>query len=364
MVQTGKVTRPLVFWLLVALGSALVVWMLSDMLLPFMIGIAIAYLLNPVCLRLQGWGVHRGFAALLVLLLFVVVAVLLISLAAPLLADQIRQLAQALPGAIESARTAIEPKLQMWMSSLSPEQVAKLREAAQQHAGEAAGALSSLAGGLWQGSQAVVDFVSILIITPVVAFYLLRDWLLLVARVDSWLPLAYAPTIRTQLAAIDKTLAGFVRGQAVVCLLLGAYYAIGLALVGVKYGVLVGLLAGFLSFIPFVGSTFGLVVATALAFFQFDTYTQTAIVAGLFMFAQFLEGNFIAPKFIGESVGLHPVWIMFALMAGGSLMGFTGLLLAVPVAAVVGVLTRFALSRYLDSRYYRGAARLRGVRPL
>lgn len=357
--------RTLLFWLGVGILFMGFIWLLRDMLLPFLIGIAIAYLLNPVCDALYRRGFNRTAATSLILLLFLLATAALILLITPILADQIRQLATAIPGYVESIRAYAEPKLQELLNTLTDEQVQKIREAAQRYAGNMAGALGTAVEGVWRGSQAIISFFSVVIITPIVAFYLLRDWHDLVFRVDSWLPRAHADTIRQQLCEIDRTLSGFIRGQAMVCFLLGAYYAIALTVIGVNYGFVVGVVAGLLSFIPFVGSPFGLVTATALALVQFDTYTPVIIVIAVFMFAQFLEGNVIAPKFIGESVGLHPVWIIFALMAGGSLLGFTGMLIAIPAAAVIGVLSRFAINRYLESRYYKGAVmRPRRVRPL
>ncbi len=361
-------SRTAIFWLGVGVLFVALISLLSDALLPFLIGIAIAYLLNPICEMLHRRGFNRTAATTIILLIFVLMACLLILFITPIIADQVRQLAQATPGYVESIRAYIEPRLQEFMSTLTEEQSQKIREAAQRYAGNMAGALGTAAEGFWRGSQAIISFFSLLIITPIVAFYLLRDWHELVNRIDSWLPRAHVATIREQVREVDRTLSGFVRGQAMVCFLLGSYYSIALSIVGVNYGFIVGVIAGLLSFIPFVGSTFGLVVATALALVQFDSYTPAAIVIGIFMVAQFLEGNVIAPKFIGESVGLHPVWIIFALVAGGSLLGFTGMLLAVPVAAVIGVLTRFVLGRYMESSYYRSAPRkanvARRVRPL
>lgn len=361
-------SRTHLFWLGVGFLFVMLVWLLQDALLPFLIGIAIAYLLNPVCEVLYRRGFNRTAATTIILLVFVVITSLLILFITPIIVDQVRQLAAAIPGYVESVRAFIEPQIREIMETLSPEQSQKIQEAAQRYAGNMAGALGTAAEGLWRGSQAVISFFSLLVITPIVAFYMLRDWHQLVAKIDSWLPRAHAETIRQQVREVDRTLSGFVRGQAMVCFLLGVYYSISLSVVGVNYGFVVGVIAGLLSFIPFVGSTFGLVAATALALVQFDSYTPAAIVIGIFMVAQFLEGNVIAPKFIGESVGLHPVWIIFALVAGGSLLGFTGMLLAVPVAAVIGVLGRFIMCKYMESSYYcsmpRRAKSTRRVRPL
>jgi predicted PurR-regulated permease PerM len=192
------------------------------------------------------------------------------------------------------------------------------------------------------------------VITPVVAFYLLRDWDRIVIQIDSWLPRRYAETIREQVRAVDATLAGFLRGQGTVCLILAVYYGLGLSLAGLDFGLVIGLVAGLLSFVPYVGAIVGLLLSVGLALVQFDAWMPIAIVAAVFILGQVVEGNFLTPKLVGESVGLHPVWIIFALLAGSALFGFVGLLLAIPATAVVGVGVRFGLDRYLASAYFQG----------
>jgi len=195
---------------------------------------------------------------------------------------------------------------------------------------------------------------SLIVITPVVAFYLLRDWDRIVERFDSYLPRDAAPTIREQMRAIDTTIAGFVRGQATVCLALAVWYGAALTVVGLKSGLLVGLGAGAISFIPYLGAATGLAVAVAIAWVQFASWPMVAVVAVVFVVGQLAESYVLTPRLVGDRIGLHPVWIIFALLAGGALFGFTGVLLAVPVAAVIGVLIRFGLKRYLASPLYTG----------
>lgn len=347
--------RPAGFWLMAGIAFLLLVWVLRAVLLPFILGMGIAYFLNPVCQALIRRGLSRTLATLFVLSAFFLLVTAVLLLIAPLVVNQVGLLVQNTPGYVDAARAFIEPHVQSVLSVVSAEQVAQAKEALGKYAGTVGTAAVSVLGGVWRGGLALVDLVSLLIVTPIAAFYMLRDWPSFMNRLNDWLPRPYAKTIRTLLREMDRTLAGFVRGQATVCFLLAAYYVIALMLVGLNFGVVIGLLSGLLSFIPFVGSTLGLLLAMAIAFGQFDSYTPIVIVAGIFMLAQFIEGNFITPKFVGESVGLHPVWVMFALMAGGSLFGFTGLLLAVPVTAVIGVLVRFGLSEYLASSFYKGA---------
>jgi len=201
----------------------------------------------------------------------------------------------------------------------------------------------------------VVNFVVFIVVVPVVAFYMLLDWDRMVAKVDGWLPRDHAPQIRAIARQIDKVLSGFVRGQVSVCLILGSFYAIALMLAGLNFGLIAGAIAGGLTFIPYVGAVIGGVLSIGLALYQFwGDWMSIGIVAGIFVAGQFLEGNVITPRLVGSSVGLHPLWLIFALSAFGTLFGFVGMLVAVPVAAVIGVLARFALDRYLEGRLYRG----------
>ncbi|HYG85863.1 MAG TPA: AI-2E family transporter [Azospirillum sp.] len=347
--------RQIRFWLI---GFALFVsalWLLSDMLLPFVTGLAIAYFLDPLVDRAERLGLPRWAGAVLVLLSFVLVMVLFVLLLLPLVQAQASLLLDTLPQYAQVLRDRVLPALDRLLHRLSPEDVERLRSAAGQYAGEAVGWLGRVMRGILSGGLALFDVFSVLFITPIVAFYLLRDWDKLVGTVDGWLPRQHLTTIRAQVLEVNRTLAGFVRGQALVCLVLGLFYAVGLSAAGLNFGLVVGLLAGLLSFIPYVGTLFGFATSTGLALLQFDEWWRVGVVVVIFVFGQMVEGNVLTPKLVGDKVGLHPVWVMFALLAGGSLFGFVGVLLAVPVAAVIGVLTRFALRRYLASDYYNGA---------
>jgi predicted PurR-regulated permease PerM len=219
--------------------------------------------------------------------------------------------------------------------------------------GQGAAWLGRFAQSLWAGGQAIISVFALLVVTPVVAFYLLVDWDRMVTTVDSWLPVRHRDTIRRLAREIDVAIAGFVRGQAAVCLILGTFYALALTLLGLNFGALIGMTAGLISFIPYVGSLTGLVLSVGVALVQFwPDWTMVLATLAVFVVGQFVEGNILSPKLVGSSVGLHPVWLMFALLAFGSLFGFVGLLLAVPLAAIAGVLARFALQRYLASPLY------------
>ena len=217
------------------------------------------------------------------------------------------------------------------------------------------GWLTTFLRSLWSGGRALVSLFSLVVVTPVVAFYLIYDWHRMIRNVDSWIPIQYRDTVRELAREVDAAIAGFVRGQTAVCLILGSFYAVALTLTGLNFGLLIGLISGLITFIPYVGSMTGLVLALGVAVAQFwPAYGLILIVLGIFLVGQFVEGNVLAPKLVGESVGIHPVWLIFALLAFGYLFGFVGLLVAVPLAATIGVLTRFALRHYLQSSLYTG----------
>ncbi|QJE73070.1 AI-2E family transporter [Aerophototrophica crusticola] len=346
--------RQVRFWLIGFAVFAVLLWLLRDVLGPFVAGMAVAYLLDPLVDRLERAGLPRWLATTVVLLSFVFVVLLVLVLLFPLLRSQVVQAVQGLPNLVAWVKGEVLPRVEAIVATLSPEDVERLRTAVGEYAGTVVGWATDLVRGVLSGGVAIVDVISVLLITPVVAFYLLRDWDKLVGTVDSWLPRPHAETIREQAREVDSTLAGFVRGQASVCVVLGLFYALALSAVGLDFGLIIGLFSGLLSFIPYVGSLVGFVSSVGVAFFQYDELWRVGLVAGIFILGQAVEGNVLTPKLVGDKVGLHPVWIMFALLAAGSLFGFVGVLLAVPVAAVIGVLVRFGLKQYMASPIYTG----------
>jgi predicted PurR-regulated permease PerM len=340
------------FWFLGLLALVIVLWALSDVLMPFVAALAIAFVLDPLADRLEALRVRRWAAAIIVLGGFALVILVALLLVLPLIIEQVQSFIAELPRYEARLRELVGPFWEAVEQRVRDQ--ADLRGAVEQHAGRILGWGTQVAGSLWRGGLALIDIVSLMVITPVVAFYLLRDWDRMVAHVDAHLPLPFAQDIRSIAGDIDRTLVSFVRGQGTVCLILGGFYAVALTVAGLNFGILVGLVSGVLSFIPFVGTIVGFLSSTLIAFVQFDSWTMRLVIAGIFIFGQVVEGNVLTPKLVGESVGLHPVWVMFALLAGGSLAGFTGILLAVPVAAAIGVIVRFFLSRYRESRYYHG----------
>jgi predicted PurR-regulated permease PerM len=345
-------TRQRWFWLAALAIGVLTLYVLREVLAPFVAGAAVAYLLDPICDRLQRMGLGRTLATTVVTIAFVVIVALLLVLLLPTLYHQVISFIESLPAIVETVRERVQPLIEELREAAG--QTAQIRQAAGDFAGRAVNWVLQALGALVTGGLALVNILSLVFITPVVTFYLLRDWDRVLAHIDSLLPREHADTIREQARLVNETLSGFVRGQATVCFLLGAFYAVALSLAGLNFGLVIGLVAGVLSFIPFVGTIFGFVASSGIAFAQFDEWHRIAIVVAIFVFGQVVEGNVLTPKLVGDRVRLHPVWVIFALLAGGALFGFVGVLLAVPTAAVIGVLTRFAVSRYTASPIYAG----------
>lgn len=340
------------YWGIAAAVLLFVLWALGDVILPFVVGGAIAYFLDPVADRLQRAGLGRAAATTLISLLALLVMVALVLAVIPTLVNQMTALVNAAPDIVR--------RLQDFLTTQFPD-LADNTSTIRQSLAELGDTIKSkgleLANSVIGSAMSVLDAVLFIVIVPVVAFYMLLDWDRMIARINEFLPRDHAPVIRHLASEIDRVLAAFVRGQMTVCLVLGAYYAVALALAGLQFGLVVGAIAGAITFIPYVGALVGGALAIGLALFQFwGDWVSIGIVAAIFAFGQFLEGNVITPRLVGNSVGLHPVWLLFALSAFGSMFGFVGMLVAVPVAASIGVLVRFASGRYTGSLLYRGLA--------
>jgi predicted PurR-regulated permease PerM len=338
------------YWGIAAVVFFLAIWFLGDVLLPFIVGGAIAYFLDPVADRLERMGLSRVAATAIISLIALMLVVLLVLAVIPTLVNQLTALVNAAPD--------IARRLQGFLLDRFP-QLADSTSTIRQTLAEIGAAIQArgaeLAQGVLSSALGVISIVLFVVVVPVVAFYLLLDWDDMVARIDGMLPLDHAPTIRRLAREIDAVLAGFVRGQVSVCLALGTFYAVALMAAGLQFGLIVGAIAGAITFIPYVGSLVGGVLAVGLALFQFwGDWVQIGIIAAIFAAGQFVEGNILTPRLVGKSVGLHPVWLLFALSAFGTVFGFVGMLIAVPVAASIGVLTRFAIEQYRASLLYQG----------
>ncbi len=345
--------RNFTFWFVLFGLFVAAIYCLRSVLMPFVAGIIIGYLLDPCASKLEKWGMSRTWATVVTMLLVVLMLIPTLAALIGIIDSQLGHFINVLPQYFSALVNKLEPIIISLQDRFPALEADKIREAIRGNMGNSLKVVSNLLRKLISSGFALVNVISLLLITPVVAFYMLRDWDSFVKKVDDLLPKHSKKSIEKQAKEIDSILSSFIRGQLSVCVLLGLFYAIGLYLVGLDLGVLVGFVSGIISFIPYVGSIFGFVVSLAIAFAQFDTLMPILQVVGVFLVGQFIEGNFLTPNLVGESVGLHPVWIMFALLAGGVLLGFLGLMIAVPVAAIIGVLMRHAIDNYKSSSLYR-----------
>lgn len=338
------------YWGIATAVFLLMLWFLGDQLLPFVLGMAVAYLLDPVADRLEKLGLTRGLAVAVISVAFLMIFVAVVLLVVPALVRQSIELVNAVPDLVRSLRDFVSARIPGGLAEGSP-------------AGQALSDIGHtirekgtvLLEGLLSSALSIVNVLVLIFIVPVVSVYLLIDWDKLIARVDDLLPRDHAPVIRELAGQMDSALSSFIRGQGTVCLIQGTFYAVALMAAGLNYGLVVGFLGGFLSFIPMVGSIVGGVLAIGLAAFQFwGDWFHIGLIAAIFMFGQVVEGNILTPKLVGSSVGLHPVWLLLALSVFGALFGFVGMLVAVPLSAMLAVLVRFLTERYKNGRLYQG----------
>jgi predicted PurR-regulated permease PerM len=338
-------------------GVAVVFWLVLELfasvLLPFVAAAGVAYFLDPLASRLQRAGVRRGLGAGLLIFTLLALGLLFALLLYPLIIAQLGILISRVPSYIVLVRDLSNEAIASLQERLGPEFFDdRVRELVSSQAGAMLSFLTSALRQLVGGGFALFNVLTLMVVTPIVAFYLLRDWPSVVARIDGWLPRRYEAVLRAQAREVDRILSAWLRGQALCCVVLALYYAMALSAVGLDLGLIVGLSSGLLSFIPYVGTVTGCITSLALASAQFQSWTGVGLVAGVFVLGQALEGYVIYPRFLGDRVELHAVWVIFALFAGGAAFGFVGVLLAVPVAATIGVLCRFWLRRYLESPLY------------
>ena len=342
------------YWGIALAVFLVVLWFLGNVLLPFIVGGAIAYFMDPLADRLERMGLSRTAATTIISLVALLGVILLVLAVIPTLVNQLTALVNAAPD--------IAKRLQGFLLERFPS-LADSTSTIRQTLAEIGAAIQARGGQVVQGlissALGVISVVVFIVVVPVVSFYLLLDWDRMLGRIDAMLPLDHAPTVRRLAREIDAVLAGFVRGQVSVCAALGTFYAAALMIAGLQFGLIVGVIAGAITFIPYVGSLVGGALAVGLALFQFwGDWMQIGIIAAIFGVGQFVEGNILTPRLVGKSVGLHPVWLLFALSAFGTVFGFVGMLIAVPVAAAIGVLTRFGVTQYHGSLLYQGKAGL------
>jgi len=342
------------FWLFTAVVVSAFILLFKGIMLPFVIGMVIAYLFNPFVAKLEGRKIPRWLSSIVILGIFFLAVIVGFMLATPVLIREMSSFIKMVPDLFRS--------LQDWIGTTFPwiefPQISDPKEAvdkalASDKLKDALEVGRNFLGNIVQGARGIIGFLSLLVLTPIVAFYLMVDWPRLVSSIRSLIPQESMPRAQAIFHDIDKSLSGFIRGQLSVCFLLGSFYAIALPVMGLDYGFFVGIAAGILSIIPYVGSAFGLVTSVGLALYQFGGWVYPLIALTIFIIGPLVDGSYLTPKLVGGSVGLHPLWIIFVLMAGGALLGLLGMIIAVPVAAVIAVLLRYAIMDYKNSSYYK-----------
>lgn len=344
-----------VLWLAIITTFILFLRAVEPILLPFVLGILVAYLMDPLALKLQKFGLSRTVATSIITLSLLALITLLIVWLVPILYEQMSRLVARAPALLneveQSMRSRAAPLLQKLnaITGAGPDAIpTDTHEIIQRGIAK----LSLVATSLFASGAAFLNVIALLLITPIVCFYLIRDWPGMVKKVDSMLPLAYAPTIREQLGLINRTLAAYLRGQLTVMIVMSVFYIICFSIIGLNFGLVLGLLAGMIVIIPYIGTFISVALGLMVAYSQYETGTLFWVIAAVFAAGQVLESQILTPKIIGDRVGLHPLWMLFGMLAGAVLLGFVGVLLAVPLTAVIGVLVKFAVQRYLQSGLY------------
>ncbi len=352
--DTFRLSPGATFWVVLFALVFVALLLFSAILLPFVAGFVLAYLFNPIASRMRRAGVPRGAAAFFNVTPLIVGIGAILALIVPPLFDQLSRLIQDLPGWYERGRHYLAQNYGHYLQHMGgPEQAGTPAPVEQQISQHVTPWLIAQLQGLLQGGLDLFNSLALLFLTPVVTFFLLRDWDKMIASIGEFFPKKQAPIVAKLAREIDQTIAGYLRGELIVLLIVSAFYMVSLGVIGLNYGLLIGLCAGLISFVPYLGSTSGFLISGGVAFYQYwPDYTKVALVCGVFVFGQLVEGNVLTPNIVGNRVRLHPVWLLFALIASGYLMGFTGLLISVPLAAAIGVLVRYAIGKYYESPMY------------
>ncbi len=341
--------RPQVFWIVTAALIALIVMLLRQVLLPFVAGFALAYLLDPLANRLERFGMNRAVATLFILGLFIVAVTTLLMVAIPIIGTEIATLIEMLPAYFERLQALVVDPKHPWLSKIVGVGLSEAQRSSSELTSMGAGWLPDLLSSLWSDGRAMLSIFSLLVVTPIVTAYLVYDWNRMIAACSDAVPFAQRNTVRVLAREIDEKITGYLRGQAIICLILAAYYAIALRSFGLNHALLIGLVTGLIGFVPYLGSLTGLLLSVSVAIVQFGpTWTPVLVVVGIFFIGQSLADYVLVPYLVGSKVHLNPVWLIFALFAFGYLFGLVGLLIAIPVSAAIGVLVRFALRRSVE----------------
>jgi len=341
-------------WIGVAVAFGAILYLLEGILMPFLTGLLVAYAMNPAVRTFEEWGISRSIGTCFMIISFFLLIGLLLFIAIPFIQTELLRLAARVPQYGERIVIALKPFLDDASHYIEARDLERLRAFASSYLGEVVTWGIKLLARILTSGLALANLLSLIVITPIVAFYCLRDWNLIINSIDRWLPRPYEPTIRGLFADINTTIGGFAKGQALVCLMIGTYYAITLTFAGLDFSVVVGVVIGIMAFIPYVGALVGFMLSIGIALAQFTEWSSVGVVAAIFVVGQGLEGYLLIPYFVGNRIGLHPVWVLFVLLAGGVLYGFIGILFALPVGAAIGVLIRYIREFYFKSPYYLG----------
>ncbi len=345
--------KHMLFWAVIFFVFGASVMLLKGVLMPFVVGLAVAYLLNPLVSKIERRGVPRYLSSLLILGVFYLALMAALAVVAPLVYRESIQIYEDYPGYLDRIMTWVQPYIEQARSWVGHSNGSEIKELLAGHSDKALGAGNVLLSSLALGGQALGSMLALLIIAPLTAYFSLKEWPSITKWGEGLLPRKHKNTIIQLLSEMNSKISGFVRGQITVALILGTGYALALSLMGLKYGLLIGFSAGIVGIIPFFGATFGFVTGGLVAWFQTQDLLFVGQILAVFAIGQLIEGNLLTPKLVGDSVGLHPIWVIFALMAGGALFGILGMLLAVPVAAMISVLFSFAIAQYKSSAFYK-----------
>lgn len=351
-----------IFWVIVLV---LVIWFfysVSSILFPFVVGLFFSYLLNPIVNRFEKKGIKRSFSAICITFVLALIIMATMVLVIPSVFNQLISLLKEIPNYIEKFRSLVIPKLEGFIGQIklftATEETdgakEKLSQLVNNYSGDLVYFMGNIINKIIFSGTSILNFLSLLFVTPIVTFYIIKDWPKFTKNVKNLIPKRHLNTFTSLSNEVSEILSGFLRGQTNICIILMFYYSIALVLNGVQYGLLIGLLTGLFSFIPYVGFSVGFILATVISAFQFQDMLSVFITIGIFLFAQIVESYYLTPRFVGSKVSLHPVWVIFAIFAGGILFGFTGVLIALPAAAVIGVLIRFTIKQYRNGSIYLG----------
>lgn len=325
---------------------------LSSILMPFLAGFIGAYVLNSPATWLSKRRFSRGLASAFLVVSFIIILITLVFIALPYLQQQLFLLASTIPRLIEHLFQNIAPSLENISQAYGTPSAAELKTQVTSHLGDILTWCVGVLTHLLSNGMALANLLSLIILTPIITFYLLKDWPQMISRIDGLLPIKWAPQVRNHVGVVHDTLSSYAKGQAIICLILMVLYSTTLWAIGLKQGVIVGILTGFMSFIPYLGMLIGYMTSLGISFADFSGWPFIGFITLVFITINLIEGYVLIPRLIGEKVGLHPVWIIFALLAAGTWFGFIGILLALPVAATLGVIARICLNWYVGTPFY------------